>query len=206
MPNLKKVITGLVLSTAVVGGAIALGTTAASAGDGDRDGVADGNRGGTGGIAQGNTGLGNGLFPGFTTGTDNNGVSNGNRGGTGGIAQGNTGLGDGRGFPAFATANPFVDGNNRNNNANNNNHFNNNQFNNGNNWWWDQRGWWGQNLYKDGKDDHSAFGVVAKDVALGFQDKTNRDNNWFHNNWWQNNGWYNNNDRFDRNNWNRLRQ
>ena len=216
MPMLNKIIAGLALSTAVIGGAMALGATAASADLGrDNNGVADGNRGGTGGIAQDNTGLGNfGFFPGFNSGNDE-GVANGNRGGTGGIAQGNNGT------PAFFNQTvPFNNfgfgpggncsngncgggglGNGLNEGGNNGN-LNNLNNNWGDNSWWNQQDFWNQGLYKDARDDHSAFGVVAKDVALGFQDKTNRDNNWFNNHWLNNNNWWNVRDQLHNNRFN----
>ncbi|KAA9375043.1 hypothetical protein F5972_29215 [Microbispora cellulosiformans] len=123
------------------------------------------------------------------SGTD--GIANGDRGGTGGIAQDN--LVGRNAFPVFAVP---VENNNLNNNRNN---LQQNQNNNDNNSLWGQQGFWNQGLFADRRNDTSGFGIVCKGVAIGFQDKTNRDNTFFNNNWWQNNNWWNNRDQ--RNNW-----
>jgi len=62
--------------------------------------------------------------------------------------------------------------------------------------WWHNKNWWNQNAWKDSYNDTSGFGIVAKDVAIGFQDKTNRDDHWFNNFWFNDNNWWNHN-----NNW-----
>ncbi|KAA9379824.1 hypothetical protein F5972_09310 [Microbispora cellulosiformans] len=91
---------------------------------------------------------------------------------------------------AGATTVPLADGNE---------HINDNRWNNENNNWWNNQNFWNQGLWKDSVNDHSGFGIVAKGVALGFQDKTNRDNAWFNNSWWANNQFFNNRDNNDRN-------
>ena len=57
--------------------------------------------------------------------------------------------------------------------------------------WWQNNNWWNQNAWKDNYNDTSGFGIVAKDVAIGFQDKTNRDDQWFNNFWFNDNNWWN---------------
>jgi hypothetical protein len=157
MPKFKKIVAQFALSTAVIGGALAMGAVAANAScsggcdNGGRDGIANGNRGGTGGIAQDN------FIP-FE-----------------------------RNFPVFVNHNRTPIQNHEQNNWNNHN-------------MWNQQGFWNQGLFADRLNDTSGFGLVAKDVALGFQDKTNRDNNWFNNNWWQHNNLFNNRDQLH-NNW-----
>ncbi|MBD3144923.1 hypothetical protein [Microbispora bryophytorum] len=168
MPNLKKIFAGLALSTAVVGGAVAMGATAASADDNPffkknvdrpiaKDGAANGVDDSTGGIAQDNR-KGEGFFPGAS-------------------------------FP-----------NNNNNDRERNDRDHNINDRNQNNMW-DTNNWWGQNLYKDDKAGHDAFGLVAKDVAFGFQEKDDRSFNWLNNNWWADQNWWdhNNNDWWNRN-------
>ncbi|MBO4275734.1 hypothetical protein [Microbispora triticiradicis] len=161
MSKLHKIIAGLALGTAAVGGAMALGAGAAGAatrtGDVDRPIVRDG-------------------------------LANGVDDSTGGIAQGNRGVGE-RGdrenvFPVFSSPNNNVDRNNQNHNLNQNN----------DNCWWNNQQFWNQGAFADRRDDFSGFGLVAKDVAIGFQDKTNKDNTWFNNAWWNNNNWWNCND------------
>ena len=173
MPNLKKIFAGLALSTAVIGGAVAMGATAANAGDNPFK--RENNR------------------P-FVRNGDANGVDD----STGGIAQDNK-KGDGDFFPrAFPRNNQ--ERNDRDHNINDRNQNN----------WWDSNNWWGQNLYKDDRSGHDAFGLVAKDVAFGFQEKDDRDFNWLNNNWWadqnwwdnNNNDWWNRNDREHNNNGN----
>ncbi|MBP2707625.1 hypothetical protein JOL79_27970 [Microbispora sp. RL4-1S] len=66
-------------------------------------------------------------------------------------------------------------------------HDDSNWWNNNRDWQRDNNGWWGQNFWKFDKTDHSAFGIAAKDVAVGFQDKTDKDD-WYNNqNWWNRN-------------------
>jgi hypothetical protein len=143
MPKLNTILAGLALSTAVAGGALAFGATAASADTNDN--------------------CGNG------------------------------------GWNNCQPCNNFCQPNNNecNNNNNCNQNCNNNWCNdNCNNCWQDNNCWWNQSNWRDCKDDNSAFGIVAKDVAIGFQDKESRDNNWNNNCWWQNNCWNNNQDNF----------
>ncbi|MFI9574826.1 hypothetical protein ACIG5D_25620 [Microbispora rosea] len=166
MPKLKKIFAGLALSTAVVGGAVAMGATAASADDNPfwvkksderpvaKDGAANGVDDSTGGIAQDNK-KGDDFFP-----------------------------------------RTFSPNNDRERNDRNHNIDDRNQNN-----MWDTNNWWGQNLYKDDKSGHDAFGLVAKDVAFGFQEKDDRAFNWLNNNWWADQNWWdhNNNDWWNRN-------
>ncbi|MGI5154683.1 hypothetical protein [Microbispora sp. CA-102843] len=165
MPNLKKIFAGLALSTAFVGGAVAMGATAASADDNPfffkkedrpivKDGAANGVDDSTGGIAQDNK-KGEDFFP-----------------------------------------RTFSPRNNRERNDRDHNINDRNQNN-----WWDSNNWWGQNLYKDDKAEHDAFGLVAKDVAFGFQEKDDKAFNWLNNNWWADQNWWdhNNNDWWNRN-------
>ncbi|MEU7941658.1 hypothetical protein [Microbispora bryophytorum] len=164
MSKLHQIIAGVALSTAAIGGALALGAGAAGAASGTsdvdrpiaRDGLANGVDDSTGGIAQGNRGIGE-------------------RGDRENV------------FPVFF--NP----NNNNNNFERNDRNQNLNQNNDNNWW-NNQSFWNQGAFADRRDDFSGFGLVAKDVAIGFQDKTNKDNTWFNNNWWNNNNWNNNND------------
>ncbi|KAB8180243.1 hypothetical protein [Microbispora catharanthi] len=166
MPNLKKIFAGLALSTAVVGGAVAMGATAASADDN----------------------------PFFTKNVDRpiakDGAANGVDDSTGGIAQDNK-KGDDFTPRAFFPNNNNRERNDRNHNINDRNQNN----------MWDTNNWWGQNLYKDDKAEHDAFGLVAKDVAFGFQEKDDRAFNWLNNNWWADQNWWdnNNNDWWNRN-------
>ncbi|WP_432926050.1 hypothetical protein ACQPZZ_34610 [Microbispora sp. CA-135349] len=171
MPNLKKIFAGLALSTAVVGGAVAMGATAASADD--------------------NPFKKNDFF--FNKNEDRpivkDGAANGVDDSTGGIAQDNK---KGNDFPnAFFPNNNNPQRNDQNHNLNDRNQNN----------WWDTNNWWGQNLYKDDRSGHDAFGLVAKDVAFGFQEKDDRDFNWLNNNWWADQNWWdhNNNDWWNRN-------
>ncbi|MEU7692041.1 hypothetical protein OHB01_04315 [Microbispora hainanensis] len=166
MPKLNKIFAGLALSTAVVGGAVAMGATAASADDN----------------------------PFFFKKSDSRpiakeGAANGVDDSKGGIAQDNK-KGDDF-FPQTFTPDITRDRNDRNHNINDRNQNN----------WWDTNNWWGQNFYKDDKSGHDAFGLVAKDVAFGFQEKDDRAFNWLNNNWYADQNWWdhNNNDWWNRN-------
>ncbi|GGO27729.1 hypothetical protein GCM10010116_55580 [Microbispora rosea subsp. aerata] len=159
MSKLHKIVAGLALSTATIGGALALGAGAASAEI---------------------------EFEKSHEPTVTNGLANGLDDSTGGIAQGNRGLGGGHGFPVFLSPN----GNDDNQLLNHNQNLNQNNDQN----WWANQSFWNQGAWSDQQDDFSGFGLVAKDVAIGFQDKTNKDNSWFNNNWFGNNNWWYNND------------
>ncbi|MEU8174103.1 hypothetical protein AB0C14_14585 [Microbispora hainanensis] len=165
MPKLKKIFAGLALSTAVVGGAVAMGATAASADDNPF------------------------FFKKSERPVAKEGAANGVDDSTGGIAQDNK-KGDGF-FPGAFTPSTTRDRNDRNHNINDRNQNN----------MWDTNNWWGQNLYRDDKSGHDAFGLVAKDVAFGFQEKDDRAFNWLNNNWWADQNWWdhNNNDWWNRN-------
>ncbi|GGO27742.1 hypothetical protein GCM10010116_55610 [Microbispora rosea subsp. aerata] len=173
MPNLKKIFAGLAVGSAIAGGAVAMGATAASAEDHPFK-------------------FGGNPFS-FEkeeehSPTVKKGDANAADDSTGGIAQGNN---KGNGFPtAFApkTDREHTDQHHNRNDRNQNN-------------WWDTNNWWGQNLYNDDRSAHDAFGLVAKDVAFGFQEKDNRDFNWINQNWWADQNWwdFNNNDWWHRN-------
>lgn len=87
------------------------------------------------------------------------------------------------------------------NNNNNNNHLlnNNDQFWNTNAWYNPQFNWWGQQARADNRNGRENLGMAVKDVVLGFQEKSNRDDKQFLNNWLNNHamfggqGWLNNN-------------
>ncbi|MBX6383384.1 MAG: hypothetical protein IRZ07_10505 [Microbispora sp.] len=180
MPNLKKIFAGLALGTAVAGGAVAMGATAASANDGPSSRRSD--------------------IPFFFKKSEDRpvakgGAANGVDDSTGGIAQDNK---KGDDFFPQAFAPNTLERNDRNHYYDDRNQNN----------WWDTNNWWGQNLYKDDRAGHDAFGLVAKDVAFGFQEKDDRDFNWLNSNWWadqdwwnhHNNDWWNRNDREHNNN------
>ncbi|WP_433497425.1 hypothetical protein ACQP1K_21065 [Sphaerimonospora sp. CA-214678] len=87
------------------------------------------------------------------------------------------------------------------NNNNNNNHLlnNNDQLWNTNAWYNPQFNWWGQQARADNRNGRENLGMAVKDVVLGFQEKSNRDDKQFLNNWLNNHsmfggqGWLNNN-------------
>lgn len=74
---------------------------------------------------------------------------------------------------------------------------------NDNKWWEDKQNCWWQDknnfqnncFWKNNKDDHTNFGLAVKDIAIGFQDKTNKDDFWNNQNWHQKNDCWNFNDK-----------
>ncbi|WP_211589670.1 hypothetical protein [Microbispora sp. H11081] len=80
------------------------------------------------------------------------------------------------------------------------NGFGNGFCNNDNNMFWNQQGMWNQNAFTDNVDDNSGFAIIGKNAAIAFQDKTNRNTNWFNNGFWNNNTFMNN--RNNNNVWN----
>ncbi|MCT9932566.1 hypothetical protein N5079_20405 [Planotetraspora sp. A-T 1434] len=82
-----------------------------------------------------------------------------------------------------------------------NNNDNNNCWNDNNNCCWQDNNCFNNcNNWHSSKDDCDSFAIATPCVAIGFQDKTCRDDCWSNNNCWQNNNCFNNNDNCSFNN------